>query len=76
MALYRIIRHPSYLGALLGGSGWVLVFRSGIGLLLIALLVPVLIGTIRAEEAQLLSEFGENYADYRRRTWRLLPFLY
>jgi protein-S-isoprenylcysteine O-methyltransferase Ste14 len=73
---YRFIRHPSYLGALLGGIGWVLVFRSGIGLLLIALLVPVLIGMIRAEEARLLSEFGENYADYRRRTWRLLPFLY
>jgi protein-S-isoprenylcysteine O-methyltransferase Ste14 len=73
---YRFIRHPSYLGALLGGIGWVLVFRSGIGLLLFVLLVPMFIGIIRAEEARLLSEFGERYADYRRRTWRLLPFLY
>jgi protein-S-isoprenylcysteine O-methyltransferase Ste14 len=73
---YRIIRHPSYLGALLGGIGWVLVFRSGIGLLLILLLVPMFIRILPAEEALLLSEFGEAYAAYQRRTWRLLPFLY
>jgi protein-S-isoprenylcysteine O-methyltransferase Ste14 len=73
---YRVIRHPSYLGALLGGAGWVLVFRSGIGLILIGLLVPVLLGVIREEEALLATEFGDEYAAYRRRTWRLLPFLY
>ncbi|MBX6316760.1 MAG: isoprenylcysteine carboxylmethyltransferase family protein [Isosphaeraceae bacterium] len=73
---YRFIRHPSYLGALLGGIGWVLVFRSGIGLLLMGLLVPVFLAVIRAEEALLRSEFGEAYAAYQRRTWRLLPFLY
>jgi protein-S-isoprenylcysteine O-methyltransferase Ste14 len=31
---------------------------------------------LSAEEALLLSEFGEDYAAYRRRTWRLVPFLY
>ena len=31
---------------------------------------------MNSEEALLASEFGERYADYRRRTWRLLPFLY
>jgi protein-S-isoprenylcysteine O-methyltransferase Ste14 len=73
---YRVIRHPSYLGALLGAAGWVLVFRSGIGLILVILLVPVLLHVIREEEARLEAEFGEEYAAYRRRTWRLLPFLY
>jgi protein-S-isoprenylcysteine O-methyltransferase Ste14 len=73
---YRYIRHPSYLGALLGGIGWVLVFRSGIGLILMLLLIPLFLGIVREEEALLLAEFGEQYADYRRRTWRLIPFVY
>jgi protein-S-isoprenylcysteine O-methyltransferase Ste14 len=73
---YRVIRHPSYLGALLGGVGWVLVFRSGIGLILMALLFPMIFVVIPAEEELLLWEFGEDYADYRRHTWRLLPFVY
>jgi protein-S-isoprenylcysteine O-methyltransferase Ste14 len=74
--LYRHLRHPSYLGALLALVGWALVFRSGIGLLLALLFVPFIVVRMDAEEALLLSEFGAEYADYRRRTWRLLPFLY
>jgi len=74
--LYGTIRHPSYLGLLAGALGWALAFRSGIGVLLAALnLVPVL-ARIRAEEALLLSQFGEAYKVYRRRTWRLLPGLW
>lgn len=63
-------------GGLLGGIGWVLVFRSGIGLLLIFLLVPGFIFLIRAEEALLVSEFGDEYTTYQGHTWRLLPFIY
>jgi protein-S-isoprenylcysteine O-methyltransferase Ste14 len=73
---YRYIRHPSYLGALLGMAGWVLVFRSGIGLVPFALLILLFLPILGAEEALLLSEFGETYEDYRRRTWRLIPFVY
>jgi len=74
--LYRIIRHPSYLGLLVGLFGWALVFRSAIGVLVSLLLVPPLVARMNSEEALLESEFGERYSDYRRRTWRLLPFLY
>jgi protein-S-isoprenylcysteine O-methyltransferase Ste14 len=73
---YRVIRHPSYLGALLGGAGWALVFRCGIGVLLIAALVVVFSRMIDQEEALLLAEFGDAYVAYRKRTWRLVPFLY
>ena len=73
---YRFIRHPSYAGALLGGIGWVLIFRSGLGLILIALLIPAFLPVVRAEESLLMAEFGENYEAYRRRTWRLVPFVY
>jgi protein-S-isoprenylcysteine O-methyltransferase Ste14 len=74
--LYRVIRHPSYLGLLMGLFGWALVFRSAIGLLISLLLLPPLVARMNSEEALLESEFGERYSEYRRRTWRLLPFLY
>lgn len=74
---YRFIRNPSYLGALLGAIGWPLVFRSAPGVIVIALLGGVLlVARMDAEEALLASEFGEQYDAYRRRTWRLVPWLY
>jgi protein-S-isoprenylcysteine O-methyltransferase Ste14 len=74
--VYRVIRQPSYLGLLVGALGWALAFRSGIGLLLTALLVPVLLARIRAEEALLRAQFGEEYDAYAVRTSRLIPGLY
>jgi protein-S-isoprenylcysteine O-methyltransferase Ste14 len=73
---YRVIRHPSYLGLLVILFGWSLAFRSAIGVLVSLLLIPPLVARMNSEEALLESEFGERYAEYRRRTWRLLPFLY
>ncbi len=70
------IRHPSYLGLLLGLFGWALVFRSAIAVLVSLLMIPPLVARMNSEEALLESEFGPQYADYCRRTWRLLPFLY
>ncbi len=74
--LYRVIRHPSYLGLLLGLFGWDLIFRSAIGVLVSLPMILPLVARMNSEEALLESEFGEVYSDYRRRTWRLLPFLY
>jgi protein-S-isoprenylcysteine O-methyltransferase Ste14 len=73
---YRYIRHPSYLGGLVAMFGWALVFRSAIGLILNALLVPVFIGFIPKEEALLKKEFGVAYDVYQQRTWRMVPFVY
>lgn len=71
-----VIRHPSYRGLLLGLFGWALVFRSAVGVLVSLLLIPPLVARINSEEVLLESEFGEWYSDHRRRTWRLLPYLY
>jgi len=73
---YRVIRHPSYLGALLIFLGWILIFRCGPGLLLMPFAVWVVIARINHEEALLASEFGAPYAAYRGRTWRLVPRVY
>jgi len=74
--VYGVIRHPSYLGLLVNSLGWALAFRSSVGVLLTALLVPPLVARMRAEEALLLAHFGSAYDAYRARTSRLIPGLY
>jgi protein-S-isoprenylcysteine O-methyltransferase Ste14 len=74
--IYGKVRHPSYAGLLLNALGWALAFRSGVGVLLTALMIPPLLARMRAEEALLTSHFGAEYDCYRARTWRLIPGLY
>jgi len=74
--IYGVIRHPSYLGLMLYSVGWALVFRSGVGLLLVALMVPPLLARIRSEETLLRTHFGSEYKQYQARTWRMIPGLY
>ena len=74
--LYRVIRHPSYLGLLIAVLGWALVFRSGVGVAIAVLMLVVLIGRIEAEERLLGETFGAEYEAYRAQTWRLAPYLY
>jgi protein-S-isoprenylcysteine O-methyltransferase Ste14 len=74
--VYGVIRNPSYLGLLVNSLGWALAFRSGVGVLLAALLIPPLVARIRAEERLLHSHFGDEYDVYCRRTSRLIPGLY
>jgi protein-S-isoprenylcysteine O-methyltransferase Ste14 len=74
--IYRVIRHPSYLGMIILMLGWALAFRSGLGVILAALIVPPLLARIRSEETLLRSQFGAEYDAYRRRTSRLIPGIY
>ena len=74
--IYRLIRNPSYLGLLLTALGWAFGFRSGVGLLLLALFIPPLLRRIHAEERLLEMQFGDEYRAYARRTSRLLPGIY
>jgi protein-S-isoprenylcysteine O-methyltransferase Ste14 len=74
--IYRIIRHPSYLGLLVASLGWGLAFRSAVGVILALLTIPVVVARIRAEEPFLQAHFGAEYERYRARTSRLIPGLY
>jgi protein-S-isoprenylcysteine O-methyltransferase Ste14 len=74
--VYRVIRHPSYLGLLVNALGWTLAFRSGVGVLLTALMLLPLLARIHAEERMLQTQFGREYDAYCSRTSRLLPGLY
>ena len=47
--VYGVIRHPSYLGMIIGALGWALAFRSLVGVLFAALLILPLIARIEAK---------------------------
>ena len=75
--LYRIVRHPSYSGTILSFFGLGLAQSNWIALLL--LVIPILfafIKRIELEEDALVQKFGSQYDDYRRSTWRLIPWIY
>jgi protein-S-isoprenylcysteine O-methyltransferase Ste14 len=73
---YRLVRHPSYSGALLAALGAATVCESAVGLVVsVGFLFPVYLYRIRREEAHLRAQLGEPYARYSRRTTRLIPYV-
>ena len=75
--LYRIVRHPSYLGMEIIFLAIGIHARNWI--CLAACVVPptlAVLWRIHVEEIALRSHFGEAYADYSRTTKRLIPGLY
>jgi protein-S-isoprenylcysteine O-methyltransferase Ste14 len=73
---YRVVRHPSYLGALAMAAGLALTFRSWIGLALLPPFAAILAFRIRDEEALMRQEFEDEWDAYCRRTRRVIPLLY
>jgi len=73
---YRLVRHPSYTGALL-----ILIGIAASMLSLAAVLAAFLLFWLGygyrmlAEEKVLVSELGKSYTDYMRRAKRIIPFL-
>lgn len=75
--LYKYTRHPSYLGSLVSFFGNGLAFNNWLALNIG--FIPVLIAfiyRIKVEEELLVSNFGEEYLIYKRKTWRLIPLVY
>jgi protein-S-isoprenylcysteine O-methyltransferase Ste14 len=74
---YRYIRHPSYTGALLTLIGVGLVLGNWAGLIALVGLMGCAYGyRMHVEEAALVEALGEPYSEYRRRTKRLVPYLF
>lgn len=74
---YGFVRHPAYTGLLTMFVGWSLTFQSVTAIA--ALLVPFLLALlyrVRVEESALAGAFGPAYDEYRKRTKRLIPFVY
>ena len=72
---YRFIRHPIYTGLVVAFLGSALARGEWRGLVAVAIVVAALWRKWRLEERWLEEFFGPAYADYRRATWALIPFL-
>lgn len=75
--MYGVIRHPSYTGMLLSFLGFGIALGNWLSLVLAVVPVTlVFMHRIRNEERFLLERFGTEYEEYRKRTKRLIPFVY
>jgi protein-S-isoprenylcysteine O-methyltransferase len=74
---YRLVRHPGYLGSILVWTGAAATSGNALSILAVTLLLTVAYThRIRTEERMLIGALGEPYAEYRRHSWRLVPFVF
>ncbi|HMG86936.1 MAG TPA: isoprenylcysteine carboxylmethyltransferase family protein [Terracidiphilus sp.] len=75
--LFRWVRHPSYSGMLLIFAGVGLSQRNWVSLaILLVFPTAALLYRIHVEELALGEAFGDDYAQYRQSTFRLIPGIY
>ena len=75
--IYKIIRHPGYLGGLIFNIGFGFSFGNYYsGLIVFIPMAIVMIIRIISEEKVLYRKFGDEYVNYKKRTWALIPFIY
>lgn len=72
---YRFVRHPSYLGLFIIILGIGLALHSWGGIIVLLVMNGLAFGyRIQIEEKVLVSELGEDYIQYMKRTKRIIPF--
>ena len=75
--IYRIVRHPSYLGLLIIMVGFSIGMNSVTSIIIVAIpMVIVILYRIYVEEKVLINAFGDDYKVYRTKTKKLIPWLY
>jgi protein-S-isoprenylcysteine O-methyltransferase Ste14 len=75
--MYKYIRHPGYLGLLMIWTG--AAFASNNWFIFVWITLSSIIVyhyRMRSEEQMLVQAFGESYINYKKHTWRLIPWLY
>lgn len=73
--IYRIVRHPLYSSLIFLSAGWSLCWSSWTALAVSLALVVVLDRKSRVEERWLQEKFPD-YASYRQRVRRFIPWIY
>jgi steroid 5-alpha reductase family enzyme len=75
--LFRLCRHPNYLGDLISFSGLALIAGRWVaGVIPAIMLLGFVFVNIPMLDAHLADRYGANFVAYARRTRKLLPYLY
>jgi protein-S-isoprenylcysteine O-methyltransferase len=75
--LYALVRHPSYLGAMMGFVGFSVALGNWLSVIVMTSLMSCLyLYRIKEEEAALADAFGDGFRRYAARTKRLIPWIY
>lgn len=72
---YKLVRHPMYLSTLICLFPLIIDFYSLTHLLLFFALVIILILKLNFEEQMLIKQFPK-YEEYKKTSWRLIPYIY
>ena len=74
---YKYLRHPSYTSSLISFIGFGISLNNFVSLIIIiAAILFAFIRRINIEEKMLTEYFGREYIDYKKNTYRLIPFIY
>jgi protein-S-isoprenylcysteine O-methyltransferase len=74
---YALVRHPSYLGALILSLSAVILLHAWYAVIAAMLILPfAFLRRIHFEEERLLDALGDDYEAYRRRTKKIIPYIF
>lgn len=73
--IYRFIRHPQYTGLLMIAFGMLCGWATLTNLIMFPIIVFLYINLAKKEEKDMISEFGDEYIVYMKKTKRFIPFV-
>ena len=73
---YRLCRNPMLLGVFLFYIGILVYCRSWQALLIFAVYFAIMMIQVDREEKRLEEDFGEAYREYKRKTAKLIPYIW
>ncbi len=74
--IYKYVRHPVYTGTLLRTFAIPIYTTSLLGFLFALTGIPLFNYRIGVEEKMLIKEFGDEYLEYSKKTWKVFPYIY
>ncbi len=74
--IYKHVRHPVYSGVILRAFAIPIYTTSLLGFLFALTAIPLFNYRIGVEEKMLIEEFGDEYLEYTKATWKLFPYVY
>jgi protein-S-isoprenylcysteine O-methyltransferase Ste14 len=74
--IYKYVRHPVYLGTFLSALAIPIFATSLPGFLIALTAIPLFNYRIGNEEKMLIQEYGDEYLEYMKTTWRIFPYIF